>query len=206
MRIFLLVLSVLFSVSSSPASALTLEEAYLRLRDKPIDYTNQGAICEQIVALQAEDYFSDYHHVAVGITYRNSPHGHTVGELDVVVFKGASEDTREAVAVIEVKCSSRPGRMLGHARKQLRRFETSLNQNGRLVLRSTISPYEEYSSKIFIDPDFLAGSVVGSMASGYDLEIPFTKSEALALRRRLIACQNRGECPQSVGLLEKPKL
>lgn len=202
MRIFLLAFLVLFF---TPASALTLEEAYQRLRDKPVDYTNQGAICEQVVALQVDDYFTDYHHVAVGITYRNSPHGQTVGELDVVVFKGASEN-REAVAVIEVKCSSRPGRQLRHAREQLRRFETSLKRNGRLILKSTTAPYEVYSSEIFIDPDYMAGSVVGSMASGYDLEIPFTKSEALALRRRLIACQNRGECPQAVGLFGKPKL
>ena len=182
-------LLVLWSFLSLPtlACALTLEEAYQQLSQQPIDYTNEGMICEQLMVLELQESLQG-HTITRGILYRN--YKRILGELDVVVFYDS-----QVVSVIEVKCSKSPWRVLAHAKEQLARFQSYLGKDIEIHLAD--DPNETYEQDIFVDStEYLAASVADSKQYGFDSELSFTKEEAINLKDRLVACQNDGDCPK----------
>jgi len=187
-------LLVLFLSFPATAFALTIEQAYEELRTKPINYTNEGMICEQLMVLELKEYLAPT--IKRGIIYRESltKLSRILGELDVVVF---DENFERAVFVIEVKCSAKPWLVLAHAREQLSRFRGYLGTAITLYLAS--NPREVFPQELFSDVVYLTASVKGSKEYGYDLALSLSKEEASELRGRLMACQDRGECPAPIA-------
>jgi Holliday junction resolvase-like predicted endonuclease len=141
------------------AYALTLEQAYQQLNQQPIDYTNEGMICEQLMVLELQEILPE-HTILRGILYRNSER--ILGELDVVVF-----ENNQAVSVIEVKCSKSPWRVLAHAKEQLARFQSYLGKDIEIHLAD--DPDETYEQDMFVDSTkYLAASVAASKQYGFD--------------------------------------
>ena len=167
-------------------------DAFDRLSKKPVDYGNIGAICEQLMGLTLEEVYPKAEYdIQIGIVYQHR--GRVLGELDLVVFRKA---TGRAVSVVEVKCAKSPKRSLGKAREQLARFKRFLLRGAPGTIHSGADRGVVFERGRFLhNPLYEAGSVLGSKKVGYDLDIPYTVSDAMKLRRRLMQCQASGRCP-----------
>ena len=190
--LLLVYLFLVFSKIAYSGPSSEMEKAYQALSQKPANYQVEGAICEQLMGLHLEETYppSDYD-IKIGIMYTSG--GHTLGELDVVVFDRL---TNEAVKIVEVKCSYNPRRLLSKAKAQLKRFKDNVAGDKPLEIFDVHDKNNKYSMERFDEePLYETGSVEGSRDVGYDIALIFEKDEALEIRRRLMACQKRGQCP-----------
>lgn len=187
-----MLLALLFYCPSHLAAAITADDAFAQLADKPISYAVEGVICEQLVALQMQEaYPAPQYKITTGIAY--AAKGRTLGELDVVVMD--TQRNHRVIEVIEVKCTKSPARMLHKAKEQLARFVQTLASKQSIILYSTDNnPRIHYQKSQFISAQMGTASVSGSQGVGYNYELPFSKDEAMAIRRRIQTCQKQGQC------------
>ena len=173
----------------------SLEQAFEQLKDKPVDYTNTGSVCEELALLEFQDMFPDHRYqLFKGLIYTNG--SRVLGGLDLVVFD-MDRDDEGANLVGEVKCSRSVSSALSKAHEQLSRFKRYIDQGGYLEIYQATNPSRFFDVERFQGIAHLATvSFQGTVARGFDYQIPFDLAATQKLRNRLLDCQNRGECPR----------
>jgi hypothetical protein len=182
--------------------ALALDEAqraadYEELSRIPAKYEVIGTICEYMTSIRLrEQYPEDQYFIEVGIEYKVG--GRVIGEIDNVVFR---KSDKEAVAVAQVKCRQGMSRAHHDASEQNERFaDTMLARGGQtraVTFRSTSKPdlvvLQENMDEV---ETYITASQDGGEEYGFDLTIGYTLDEAMAIRERLMRCQQAGQCPR----------
>jgi len=179
---------------SQQSQALTVEEAFKLLARIPADYRVGGTVCEQLARVRmAYKYPAQQYKVETGIIYTNS-NGHTLGELDVVVFHRQS---KRAIIVGEVKCWRNLKSAMKKARIQLQRFHSWLKANKQIHMYKSDNPQLRYHKKQFqSEHRILYFSQNGGEASGFNVSVGIQHSDIPQLQKLLIKCQNAGKCPR----------
>ena len=161
------------------------------LRDSAVDYTVFGTVCEQVARLEyADDFPPSHYDIVVGIQYMRG--SRVLGELDVVVFR---RKDRQAVLVGEVKCRRSFSAARRKAEEQLNRFAGAIRHPRDLRMRHVGGGRGEVLPTQFQGRmQYVAIAQEGATDNGFDEEIHLTLEEARLLHRRLLNCQDRGEC------------
>lgn len=199
MRSFVFRLVVALTLSSP---ALALDQAqkaadYEELSHIPAKYEVIGTVCEYLTAIRLRaQYPANQFDIEVGIEYRIG--GRVIGEIDAVVFR---KRDREAVAVAQVKCRHNMSRANHDANEQNERFADAMSGRGSqssatVTFRSTSKPNLVVTQPNMDEVDtFITASQDGGEQHGFDLTIGYDLDEAMAIRDRLMACQESHACP-----------
>ncbi len=167
-----------------------LAEDFEKIKDNGRDFEPTGAICEEIAQLRfAEKYPAPDYEVVTGIQY--SDEDGTVGELDLIVFN--KEKIAEVIG--EVKCWTNAKSGLKKAEDQRKRFQKNVNSPKALQFKWLNDPTRKLTKTQFNKAKkfvFIAQS--GTIAEGYDYELPYTLRELMHLRTDLLNCQAQGNC------------
>lgn len=188
-QIFVLIFGLLLGAGSFASG--NLNEMFDNLKDRAVDYTPTGQVCEQVARVQfSEQYPTDRFDLNVGVEYGYQ--GKTIGELDLVV---TDKNTKEVVLVGEVKCWRDAKSALSKALNQRARFIRSLkNYQGSLVFDAKEGV--PFSAGQFVSPKYVAISQEGTKYAGFDAELGFSLNELMTLRDQLMQCQSQGQCPR----------
>jgi len=167
-----------------------LAEDFEKIKNNGRDLEPTGAICEEIAQLRfSELYPAPDYEVVTGIQYDDKDG--TVGELDLIVFN--KEKIAEVIG--EVKCWTNAKSGLKKAEDQRKRFQKNVNSPIALKFKWLSDPSRPLTktqfnkAKKFI---FIAQS--GTIADGYDYELPYTLRELMHLRADILNCQAQGNC------------
>ncbi len=183
---------LLFSfVQPSAFAAPDLNSVYRQLKDSGEDYEITGAVCEQVARLElARKYPAPGYEVLTGIAYADNRR--TIGELDVVVFRGSDDS---AVLIAEVKCWQNMRGGNKKAKEQRARFQTTMAQNASVDFFLVNERHVKFKRTQFTgQPKFISIAQEGAEAAGFEASLPYTLDELMRLRRMLMDCQGRGEC------------
>lgn len=183
-------LLLLLSFQTAIASD-ALDVEFERLRDSGESFVVTGSICEHVAREKLRATYPDSQYdIRVGISYASD--GRTLGELDVVVFKDSSE---EAVLIAEVKCWRNLDSAQKKARSQRARFQKWIESDASLKFFPASHNDDVYAQRQFeTRPEFISISQEGGEKSGFDISLDYSLDELMSLRRRLIDCQEAGEC------------
>jgi hypothetical protein len=170
------------------AFAGTLENYKEQLKDIPVDYVVNGAVCEQVARLEMMKlYPENQFETLVGVTY-----GHpaaTIGELDVVIFNRA---TGNVDVVAEVKCWKDLDKAHNKAMEQRERFLRALQVMPKMIIyRGNTAYTKEQFSHI---QRYLSISQKGGEAHGFDITMDYTLAELMEFRASMLKCQSDGGC------------
>ncbi len=154
-------------------------------------FEDSGAVCEEVARVQVQkSYPNPQFEVLTGIYYADSER--VIGELDIVVL---DHHKQKVVQVSEVKCWKEPALGLEKALQQRKRFLKSLRSAKELVFRSAFSGEQSLTELAFKGiENFSTIGQKGTIAVGYDEEMPYTLLEFQELRRKVMNCQKRSEC------------
>jgi hypothetical protein len=169
-----------------------LHDEFEALRESGKDFQIVGTVCEEVARLDMLRHYypDDKYDVITGIAYGNG--SRTIGEIDVVVF---DESNRKVVHVAEVKCWRNMSRGLRKARDQRQRLQRALASGKQLQFISTSDRTMKFEQEQFHDiREYSAIAQKGAMNVGYEDELDYSLDELMELRRRMIQCQQRGEC------------
>ena len=175
-------------VLSLNAFAGRLENYKSELKDTPVDYVVNGAICEQVARLEMMKlYPTSQYETLVGVTY-----GHpaaTIGELDVVIF---NRTTGNVDVVAEVKCWKDLDKAHDKAMEQRERFLRALAVMPKMIIyRGSVQYTKEQFSHI---QRYLSISQKGGSSHGFDIEMDYTLPELMEFRQSMLNCQMDGGC------------
>lgn len=168
-----------------------LTEDYDKIKDLGRNLEPTGAICEEIAQLRfAEIYPEPNYKVVTGIEYADKEK--TLGELDVVVF---NNETQLADIIGEVKCYTTVKSGLKKAKEQRKRFLTNINSPKALTFTWLNDRTVKLAKTQFKKAKkFVTIGQSGTIAKGYDYELPYSLSELMQLREDIIKCQSEGRC------------
>lgn len=190
-----LLISILAFAKDQPLTP-KLQPVYEVLKELPVDYKPEGAVCEQIARLEAHQVFpQDQFLVVLGVEYHVG--AGTLGELDLVVVDKSS---RKVTQVAEVKCWGNLYNALDKAKAQQDRFLWNLSQFPNQIRFLAEDSGVELNIRDFGGiKEFVFISQQGGLRRGFHQEMPYTLSEIHELRAKLVRCQNQGECPGAPG-------
>lgn len=175
---------------SSPAFALSQQQAFSLLRDSGESMEVVGNICEHVARLElTKDYPESRYLIMNGIAYGRGRS--TEGELDVIVFE---KPAMKAVVVGEVKCWKNFGSAKNKAQKQRNRFLGVIGQNEQVNLWSTKNgqPFNEAQFKGPLK--FISISSEGADSAGFDMALEMDLDQLMQLRQQIMSCQGSGQC------------
>ena len=195
MRAFVFIATLL----ASSLSFAAWSEDFLEIKNTPRNYTDSGAICEELAKVQFEKEFDKKNYeVVVGIAYGDGQR--TIGELDVVIF---DKNANSAVKVTEVKCWSNLSGGLTKAHQQRARFLANIETDKKIFFKSTAT-LKSYSMEQFKTvTEFTTLGQKGSVQAGYDAELDYELSELHRMSSQMIQCQNHGECARPTNSYKK---
>lgn len=175
---------------SSPAFALSQQQAFSLLRDSGESMEVVGNICEHVARLELmKDYPESRYFITNGIAYGRGRS--TEGELDVIVFE---KPAMKAVVVGEVKCWKNFGSAKNKAQKQRSRFLGVIGLNEQVNLWSTKNG-QAYSQSQFKGPlKFISISSEGADSAGFDMALEMDLEQLMQLRQQIMSCQGSGQC------------
>jgi hypothetical protein len=188
------------SLSFNPAAwaiepgAAPLGEVFEQLKDSGENYEITGTVCEQVARLELQrDYPAPRYEVLTGVAYAEARR--VIGELDVVVFDKSAAADGKAVLIAEVKCwKNLPGGSR-KARQQRKRFLDTMEQNQKVDFYLVSKREVQFERDQFQQAKrFISISQNGGHQAGFEDCLPYTLEELMALRERLMKCQNQGEC------------
>lgn len=187
MRSFLIIASVLFSISSFAAD---IEPYFEALKQTGVNYEPDGAICEQVAKLRYRDEYPDAQFlITTGVEY--STGDRTLGELDIVVIDRA---TQKVILVSEVKCWKNFQQALDKAKSQRLRFQWNLEKHPQQMRFDSYEGLTFSISQFDGSTQYRSLSQAGGINKGFDVELELTLSELKQLRMKLLKCQAWGEC------------
>lgn len=187
MRSFLIIASVLFSISSFAAD---IEPYFEALKQTGVNYEPDGAICEQVAKLRYRDEYPDAQFlITTGVEY--STGDRTLGELDIVVIDRA---TQKVILVSEVKCWKNFQQALDKAKSQRLRFQWNLEKHPQQMRFDSYEGLTFSISQFDGSTQYRSLSQAGGIDKGFDVELELTLSELKQLRMKLLKCQAWGEC------------
>lgn len=187
MRSFLIIASVLFSISSFAAD---IEPYFEALKQTGVNYEPDGAICEQVAKLRYRDEYPDAQFlITTGVEY--STGDRTLGELDIVVIDRA---TQKVILVSEVKCWKNFQQALDKAKSQRLRFQWNLEKHPQQMRFDSYEGLTFSVSQFDGSTQYRSLSQAGGINKGFDAELELTLSELKQLRMKLLKCQAWGEC------------
>jgi hypothetical protein len=168
-----------------------IDEYFNALKGLPLDLRSHGPVCEQMARYQmAKTYGTSTYDYKVGIIYWND--SRVVGELDLVVLR---KSDNEALFVGEVKCQRRMTRARHHAESQLDRFADHIDRNQVKEMYLSDDESERFSPSSFDEqPEQWTIGQKGAKAAGFTHELELDLDDVLHLQRRLIRCQEQGQC------------
>lgn len=172
-----------------------LQDIFEAIKDVPISYDPDGAVCEQVARIELErEYPSELYDVAVGIEYKFK--GPTLGELDMIVF---DKRTNNVVLVSEVKCWKSFKGGLEKAMEQRGRFTWVLQNNPQTLIMTSHEGRTVSSSQFVGNNNYKTISQLGGVKYGFDQELPYTLRELKRLRSMLLRCKVWTGCAERVG-------
>jgi hypothetical protein len=156
-----------------------------QIKDLDFDYGKLGSVGEGLALVQFRAKYADDPNVECfsGLHYEGTD-GSTAGELDLIVWR---RDTKQALAVYEVKVSDNLEGALHKAHSQLRRFQGHVQS--RAITRFN---YPTEDSRVFRAEQFdgvQTYGVIGSRgaaALGYEVELDVSRAEAAQLQKALL--------------------
>jgi hypothetical protein len=176
------------------AASVSSDVLFEQLKGSGVDYRDSGSICEQVAKLDYErEYPAPDFRVLTGIEYSDSLR--TIGELDVVIFKNKDQSPEEVVRVAEVKCWRNLGSAHRKATAQRERFEDTLKSGTPIRFRLAKQHGISFDPVLFrsnFGYNFI--SQLGGEGAGFDRTLAYDLDTLTALRLRLLACQEAGEC------------
>jgi hypothetical protein len=195
MRVFVFIAALLVS----PMGFASWSEDFQEIKNTPRNYTDAGAICEELAKVQFEkEYNKKDFEVVVGIAYGDGQR--TIGELDVVVF---DRNSKSAVKVTEVKCWADLSGGLHKAHLQRARFLANIDAKKPIYFKSTAT-LKSYPQDVFKDVTvFTTLGQKGSVQAGYDAELEYDLNELHRLSSEMIRCQNQGVCARPAHSTKK---
>jgi len=171
-----------------------LAEDFEKIKNNARDLEPTGAICEEIAQLRfSEMYPAPDYEVITGVQYDDETG--TIGELDLIVLN----KDKVAEVIGEVKCWTNAKSGLKKAADQRKRFQRYVNSPKALKFKWLNDPSRKLTKTQFNKAQkfvFIAQS--GTIADGYDYELPYTLRELMHLRTDILNCQFQGNC-------QKPK-
>ncbi|KYG60385.1 hypothetical protein AZI85_13005 [Bdellovibrio bacteriovorus] len=187
MRSFLIIASVLFSISSFAAD---IEPYFESLKQTGVNYEPDGAICEQVAKLRYRGEYPDAQFlITTGVEY--STGDRTLGELDIVVI---DRGTQKVILVSEVKCWKNFQQALDKAKSQRLRFQWNLEKHPQQMRFDSYEGLPFSVSQFDGSTQYRSLSQAGGVNKGFDAELELTLSELKQLRMKLLKCQAWGEC------------
>jgi hypothetical protein len=193
----LVVSSVLFFFLSFPVYSQDIDPIFQKLKYSAKRYNIKGTVCEQVARIELEHkYLANEYSIETGIAY--AQHGRILGELDVVVFKNRDHK----VALIgEVKCQNDVHKAYEDAQSQRERFRRYLQGGGYGIdFYQTDNSRIHYSRKQFDEmPPFILISQEEGRSEGFDFVLPYSLSELIQLRERLVSFQDTEDFYQHSG-------
>lgn len=199
----IIIFVVLFSLTNLALAAKTaplpdnsrLHEIFEQIKNVPISYDPEGAVCEQVARVELQKEFPiEQYDVVVGIDYALK--NRVLGEMDMVVF---DKRTNNVVLVSEVKCWKSFKDGLAKAMEQRGLFTWVLQNNPQTVKLTS------HEGRIVSPEQFLANknyqtiSQFGGVKYGFDKELPYTLVELKRLRTMLLRCKVWSGCAEKVG-------
>ena len=176
-------LLVPFTAKSTP------ESDFRQLKKVPANYRSFGAVCEQVARLRLQKSYSpDQYKILVGLEYHNSKR--ILGELDIIVY---SKVHRNVVMTAEVKCWKDLEAAAAKARRQLKRFFTTIKNGEKVYFRPLEKTKIKFSKKLFLNSGEMIISQKGE--GPFDKHLGLTLNQLKSLRERLIECQKNHLCP-----------
>jgi len=156
-----------------------------QIKDLDFKFGNLGSVGEAIalITFQAQ-YANDPNIECLSGLHYEGLDGNTAGELDLVILR---RDTKQAIAVYEVKVSDNLTLNLSQSRSQLRRFEGHVKTQA-----ITRFHYPADDSRNFRTEQFEQVEKFGTIGSrgaaelGYDVELDISRAEAAQLQKALI--------------------
>lgn len=168
-----------------------LAEDFEKIKNNGHDHEPTGAICEEIAQLRfSEIYPAPEYEVITGVQYSDEKNS-TIGELDLIVFN----KDKVAEVIGEVKCWTNAKSGLKKAADQRKRFQKNVNSPKALKFKWLNDPARKLTKTQFNKVQkfvFIAQS--GTIADGYDYELPYTLRELMHLRTDILNCQAQGNC------------
>jgi hypothetical protein len=170
-----------------------LSDDFEAIKNLSRDLEPTGAICEEVAQLRfSEKYPQPQYRVVTGIEY--SDRDGTLGELDLIVF---NNETQTAEFVGEVKCWKNPKGGLKKAKEQRDRFLKNVASSKALKFKWLGDPSVKLTKTQFNKvKDFFYIAQSGTIADGFDFELPYSLRELMELRMEILRCQNEGRCPR----------
>lgn len=164
-------------------------EPYIeQLRDYPVNYQVEGAICEQVARLELfNDYDPRRYEIEVNLSYGQGKD--TLGELDIVVFEKFSGI---AVFVAEVKCWTDPGKAQYQGNIQRHRFMEQIHINSSLWIRQGNELYRPSRFRGLKKFDLIGQA--GARRYGFDRELRLNLNQLKDLRTGMLECQKARLC------------
>lgn len=189
-QVYALVMLAVVSIWGVPSWGYsTWQDAYVnRLRNEPVNYQVEGAICEQVARLELEaEYPKAQFKVHVNMSYGLG--NQVLGELDVIVSEKFSDDV---ILVGEVKCWTEPGRAQAKGSAQRTRFMEHIARTAGLWVREgtrylKMSRFSRLQDFVLIGPR-------GARRYGFERELRLDLDDLMDLRRTMMDCQKAGEC------------
>lgn len=168
-----------------------LTEDFDRIKTLGRNLEPVGAICEEVAQLRfAEMYPEPQYQVITGVEYADKEK--TLGELDVVVF---NNESKLIDVVGEVKCYTTVYSGLKKAKEQRKRFLTSVQQPQALRFKWLGHPELPLLKPQFKKvKKFFSIGQRGTLAKGFDYELPYSLAELMQLRDDIRRCQTEGLC------------
>lgn len=181
--------TILFVVAFN-ATAKDIQPMFEKLKDSAENYEIVGTVCEQVARLEMyETYPESKYYITTGIEYGDN--SRTIGELDVVVIDKATEKVEVSA---EVKCWKNLNGARKKAMDQRNRFIRTL-QSSKPIFMHNDKDGEFEKAQFSNVKRFISIAQNGSVKAGFEVELSYTLDELMNLRRQLMDCQHRGQCP-----------
>lgn len=152
-------------------------------------YEVTGTVCEQAARVMLAQYYPEPNYeILTGIEYSDYI-GHVLGELDVVVF---DHNTQKAILVAEVKCCHNAKKASRLARRQLRRFKSTLSSKARIDYHLTNKREIHFQEDQFDESvKLISISPKGGDQSGFDVALDYSIDELMYLQKKLMKRKTR---------------
>ena len=187
---FTLILSL--CLLSAHAFAGDVQAAFEALKNTKVNYSPDGAVCEQLARLKVrETYPENAYDITGDIEYDLG--ALTIGELDVVVIEKSSQ---KVVLVEEVKCWKSFDGAKDKAVGQKTRFMWNLTKFPEKIRFTSYDGTKLTAANFSSSFPFIFVSQAGGVRHGFDQELDFTLQETEHLRMQLLKCQDLGPCPK----------
>lgn len=197
-QLFLIMIALsLVNICYAQIAANPTEQLFSQLKVKGLHLENYGAICEEAAIIEKQKQFAKIKPIVIsGVEYADTEG--IVGELDVLVI---DRKTNQVLELTEVKCYENLAAGLKKAKAQSDRFFTLLKAGIDLYFypnftdEPALRPLERAHFTQLTRMRSLGQK--GAVAGGYDEELPYSLAELTEVRKKIMACQEQGDCPRA---------